>query len=164
MDADVFDAWTHDLIGRRSRRAVVLLFASSAAALLGLNPARAGHRKKRCQKPGIGCDASRRCCSGLACTAGTCCPAERSFVSCPAACLCPSDRSYCCAYEADRPAACAGPADAPEFCCPADFVCGDVCCNPDQDRCIDGECVCILANPLDCKSGGGGFSRVRRFP
>ena len=151
MDGGRFDALTRSMTLTRPRRSVLRALAAGAlGALVGpLAPASAADE---CGRDGDLCRRSGQCCGRLRCAGGKCCPPNRVFVTCPEENLCGPEDNLCCAGEDE----------APSFCCPEKQVCGDRCCGRDF-RCIDGVCKCILSNPLNCPSGGGGFYRVRRW-
>jgi hypothetical protein len=162
MDVDRFDSWTRDLIGRRSALGLLLGAATSVTGSAS-SVTEAKNKKKRCRKSDRDCTKDKQCCGKLTCADSVCCPPERYFVNCPPPCLCPDDDTVCCAYIPDPPTNCGRPADAPQVCCAPENICGDFCCNPDAFSCnLDTQkCECILPDPLDCPSGGGGFVRVR---
>jgi hypothetical protein len=192
MDTERFDSWTRALGGSRTRRAVVgVIVAEAAGVVSSASPSQAKKRKrkKRCQRAGRGCGSSKRCCRGLSCTGSACCPKNQVFVNCADSCLCQADPSFCCAEVADPPGNCpAGPENNPAFCCPAENVCGDICCAPFKESCVSGLCQCKPENVCGslccdprfcmcntelgicedapgqtCPSGTGGFTRVRRL-
>ena len=190
MDADIFDALTRDLFSRRS---LFAFLAAGAGSRFSPGPAEAKkkNKKKRCQRNGT-CGPSNECREGTDCTTGECCCAENVFVRCPHGCNCTGNENFCCAGTEQVPASCPlGPSPAEAFCCPEASVCGDFCCDPNTERCLNGACSCrpenacgthccdpryftcnaakglcecILPDKLDCPAGSGGFSRIRRVP
>ena len=165
MSTDGFDAWTRDLLGRRP---TLVLLLGTAIGAFGLPPSTSEakakrKKKKRCRKSDVACAKDKQCCGKLKCVNSACCPPGRYFVNCADPCLCPDDTNVCCAYIPDPPTNCSGPADAPQVCCAPENLCGEFCCNPDAFACNHDtlKCECVLPDPLDCPSGGGGFVRVR---
>ena len=166
MDAQRFDSLTRVLTASRTRRSALRALAGVALAVAAgpASPAAA-----RCLRKGAVCSTSDECCGSGGCAGNACCPPKQTYAtSCPLANQC--EPGICCA----------APEDVPSFCCPKKKVCGSDCCEEFQ-RCVGGTCRCTADaacavnetcvngrcctdpdNILSCKSGGGGFMRIRR--
>lgn len=194
MDGNQFDFLARSLSRTGSRRASAVLLGLGLATLglhrvPSVSKAKSG-RKNRCRRRGETCGAGKPCCATTSCVNHTCCPEHRLFVECSIDCLCRDDQNLCCAGTKQAFPTCqSSQSRAKELCCPAENVCGDVCCDPVTQRCEHGDCVCkdeficnetlccsevcrcdavmgcvLKSDGTMCPSGAGGFQRVRRAP
>jgi Cys-rich repeat protein len=161
MDAQKFDALIMAASQETTRRGLMWLISGGvvAAALAGIQPALAKHKRKRkghkkgrkhgqgaCAQLNQGCDAKQACCQGFECIGGVCsCPAGTvaSGNSCVPPAGCASD-AECGAGQVCQGGSCVAAPPPPE--CVTDNDCdnNEVCqagtCVPAPECSVDGDC------------------------